>query len=69
MSPQMDRSVANRQVDKVENKSMESIIIHRLTSVPSSSSRAFTSTFPWSTASPAASVSADVTDFTGRCDL
>ena len=68
-SPRMDRSVAERQVDKVENKSLESTIIHRLTSVPRSSSRAFTNTFPSSIASHAASVSADVTEFTGRYDF
>ena len=67
--PRMDRLVAKRQVDKIENKSFESTSIHSLTSVSSSSSMASTRTFPSSIASPAAKVSADVTDLTGLCDL
>ena len=68
-SPRMDRSVAKRHVENVDNKSLESTTIHSLTSVPSSSSNAFANTFPSFIASPAPSISADVTDLTSRCDL
>ena len=68
-SPRIDRSVANREVDKVENKSFEFATVHSLTSAPSSSSMVLTKTFLSSTASPAASVLADVTDLKGRFDL
>ena len=42
----MDLSVAKRQVEKVKNKCLESTAIRSLASVPSSSSTAFTNTFP-----------------------
>ena len=68
-SPRIDLSEANRQVDRVENKSSEPTTIDNPTSVPSSSSTALTRTFPSSTASPAANVSAEMTNLTGSCDL
>ena len=58
-SPRVDLSEAIRREDKVENKSFESTTTHNLTSVFSSSSMDFTSTFPSSMSSPAAKVSAD----------
>ena len=68
-SPRIDRSVANQQVDKVENKSFESTTMHSSALVPSISSMALTKTFPSSIAYPAARISADVTALTGRRDL
>ena len=65
----MDLSVDKQQVDKAESKPLESTTIHCLTSVPSSPSKSFTSTFLSSLASSAAKVSADVTDLTGRYGL
>lgn len=69
ISTRIDRSVASRQVDKVENTYFKSTTIHRLISVPSSSSMAFNNIYPSFMASTAARVLAEVMDFTGHFNL
>ena len=68
-SPRIDLSEASRQVGNVEKKSLESTTIDNPTSVQSTSSIVLTKIFPSPIASPAANISAEVTDLTGRCDL